>query len=84
MGSPLGPSLAKLFMCALEQKFLDNCPSEFKPILYRRYVHDTFCIFRNTKSKLNRSFLYFLYLWHPNCQLVALHGIYLLPYTLYK
>ena len=45
MGSPLGFYLANIFICALEQKLLDKCPPEFKPILYRRYVDDTFCIF---------------------------------------
>ena len=41
MGSSLGPSLANTFMCDLERKFLDDCPSQFKPIIYRRYVDDT-------------------------------------------
>ena len=30
MGSPLDPTLADIFMCALEQNFLANCPSEFQ------------------------------------------------------
>ena len=42
MGSPLGPSMGNIFMCALEQKCLNGCPSEFKPVFYRRYVDDTF------------------------------------------
>ena len=46
MGSPLGPSMANLFMCALE-KFLDDCPSQCKPIIYRRFADDIFCLFRN-------------------------------------
>ena len=50
MGSPLGPSLANLFMCALEQKFLDECPLQFKPVLYRRYVDDTLCLFENEQQ----------------------------------
>ena len=36
MGSPLGPTLANIFMCSLEQCYLSNCPSQFKPLLYRR------------------------------------------------
>ena len=32
-------------MRALDQKFLDNCPSEFKPTLYHCYVEDTFVFF---------------------------------------
>ena len=47
MGSPLGPSFANIFMCALEQNFLSNCPSSYKRIFYRRLVDDTFCIFEN-------------------------------------
>ena len=50
MGSPLGPSLANLFMCALEQKFLDECPLQFKPVLYRHYVDDTLCLFENEQQ----------------------------------
>ena len=46
MGSPLGPSLANIFMCSLKQRYLSSCPSQFKPILYRRYVDDTFCLFK--------------------------------------
>ena len=46
MGSPLGPSLANIFMCSLEQRYLSSCPSQFKPILYRRYVEETFCLFK--------------------------------------
>ena len=30
MGSLLRPSFANIFMCALERKFLYNCPFEFK------------------------------------------------------
>ena len=47
MGSPLGPTLANIFMSVLEKGYLNNCPSEFKPVLYRRYVDDTFRLFRN-------------------------------------
>ena len=47
MGSPLGPSLANAFLCYYEQIWLNNCPIEFKPMAYFRYVDDTFIIFRN-------------------------------------
>ena len=39
-------SLANIFMCHFEEKWLDQCPSNFKPIFYRRYVDDTFLLFR--------------------------------------
>ena len=38
MGSPLGPTLANLFMSYHEQIWLDECPLDFKPKFYRRYV----------------------------------------------
>ena len=33
------------FLSYHEEKWLDNCPLEFKPIMYRRYVDDTFLLF---------------------------------------
>ena len=45
MGSPLGPTLANAFLCHYEKEWLDNCPSHFKPVVYRRYVNDTFALF---------------------------------------
>ena len=47
MGSPLGPTLANVFMCHFENIWLENCPSHFKPIVYRRFVDDTFLLFRS-------------------------------------
>ena len=46
MGSPLGPTFANIFMCHLEKQFLSKCPPEFKPIFYKRYVDDTFLLFK--------------------------------------
>ena len=45
MGSPLGPTLVNVFLCYHEKIWLQNCPSEFKPVIYRRYVGDTFLFF---------------------------------------
>ena len=45
MGSPLGSTLANVFLCYHENIWLQNCASEFKPIIYRRYVDDTFPLF---------------------------------------
>ena len=46
MGSSLGPSLANIFMCYMESTWLSNCPPDFKPLLYKRYVDDTFLVFK--------------------------------------
>ena len=64
MGSPLGPTLAMAFMCFMEGKWLSDCPVDFKPLFYRRYVDDTFLIFKSpTHVKL---FLDYLNSKHPN------------------
>ena len=64
MGSPLGPTLANIFMNALETRYLDECPPEFKPVLYRRYVDDTFCLFKE-HAHID-SFLQHINSFHPN------------------
>ena len=48
MGPPLGPSLVNMFICVLEDKYLNDRPSHSKPVLYRRYVDHTFCLFENS------------------------------------
>ena len=58
--SPLGSTLANVFLCYHENVWHRNCPSEFKPIFYRRYVDDTFILFclelriENFGNDLNR------------------------------
>ena len=44
MGSLLGPSLANAFLCFHEQIWLNDCPADFKPVYYRRYVDDIFAL----------------------------------------
>ena len=46
MGLPLSPTLANIFLAHHEVTWLNECPQDFKPLLYRRYVDDTFAIFR--------------------------------------
>ena len=45
MGSPLGPILANIFLCHHEKLWLRECPEEFRPLTYVRYVDDTFLLF---------------------------------------
>ena len=47
MGSSLGPVLANIWMAHLEETYIYG--SEFSPSFYRRYVDDTFCIFRKSE-----------------------------------
>ena len=46
MGLPLGPTFANSFMCYYEKLWLQNCPLDFKPLYYTRYVDDCFALFR--------------------------------------
>ena len=41
MGSPLGLTFTNIFLSCHEEMWLKNCPCEFKPIIYKRYVDDT-------------------------------------------
>ena len=44
MGSPLGPALANIFVGYYENKLFTSVE---KPLLYTRYVDDTFAVFRS-------------------------------------
>ena len=44
MDLPLGLTLANAFLCHCEKLQLDNCPLEFKPVVYRRYVDVIFVL----------------------------------------
>ena len=40
-GFPTGTHMANVFMCHFENIWLGNCPTQFKPVVYRRYVDGT-------------------------------------------
>ena len=46
MGSPLGPTLANLFLVNYERKCLKECPVQFALKYYCRYVDDIFLLFK--------------------------------------
>ena len=46
MGGCISPTLANIFLCYHEELWLNSCPPDFKPVVYRRYVDDTFLLFR--------------------------------------
>ena len=64
MGSPLGPTLANVFLCYHEENWLATCPKQFKCSYYKRYVDDIFCLFEN-KSQVNK-FHKYIGSRHPN------------------
>ena len=47
IGSPLGPTVANVSLSFYEFKWLEQCPKEFKPVFYRRYVDDIFFPFKS-------------------------------------
>ena len=46
IGSPIGPTLANLFLINYESKWLKDCPVQFALKYYRRYVNDIFLLFK--------------------------------------
>ena len=45
VGFTLGPILADVFICHFKSIWLENCPSHFKPIIYRRFTDDILSLF---------------------------------------
>ena len=64
MGSPLGPTLANVFLCHHEEKWLNDCPNNFKPVFYKRYVDDIFVLFK--KSEYVQLFVNYMNNKHKN------------------
>ena len=46
MRSPLGLSLNNALLVYHDQIWLDSCLFEYRPLYYRRYVGDTFVLFK--------------------------------------
>src|SRR5215469_12718355 len=64
MGSPLGPTFANIFLSHHERQWLQTCPIQFKPLLYKRYVDDLLIIFKDPSHA--QPFLQFLNTQHNN------------------
>ena len=45
MGSPLGPTLANIFLGFHESIWLKDCPKDFEPVYYKTYVDNSFVLF---------------------------------------
>ena len=52
MGSPLGPTLANIFLCYCKTTWLKNCPKSFKLVYYKRYVDEIFVLFEKPEEVL--------------------------------
>ena len=69
MGLPLGPTFANIFMGYWERIWLRDCPLAFKPIFYRRYIDDTFLLFKD-KSHVTQ---FLNYLNSKHCSIKFTH-----------
>ena len=47
IGSPLGPTLTNAFLSHYEKIWLNDCSSQFKPVVYRHYLDDIFVLFKS-------------------------------------
>ena len=47
MGLPQSPAFANMFLSHHEYSWINICPNNFKPLFYRRYMDDTFVLFRD-------------------------------------
>ena len=64
MGSPLGPTLTNIFLCYHKSNWLKDCPKDFKPVYYRRYMDDIFVLFN--KPEHAQFFLEYMNKKHKN------------------
>ena len=52
MGNPLAPAMANIFLCNLEKEIFKSCPPNCRPLLYRRYLDDTFAVFSDESQAI--------------------------------
>ena len=73
MGSPLGPTLANIFMGHHEKNWVDQFPqNKGKLIIYRMYIDDIFAVF-NTSDEANE-FLVYLNSRHGSIKFTCEHN----------
>ena len=69
MGNPLGPTMANIFLCHHEKNWINNCPNDFRPVFYRRYIDDTFILF-NHPSHVSK-FLNYINVQQPDIKFTS-------------
>ena len=47
ISSPFKPTFANFFLSYHKKIWLQKYPTEFKPVIYRRYINDSFLLFRS-------------------------------------
>ena len=69
MGFPLGSILANAFLCHFEKQWLSECPPDFLPKAFKRYVDDIFVMFL-CQSHL-KDFVNYMNTKHPNIKFTS-------------
>ena len=69
MGTPLGTTFANIFLCVHEILWHEKCPPHFRPVIYKRYVDDTFLLFQNINQI--EKFKYYFNLQHANIKFIS-------------
>ena len=64
IGSPLGPTMANVFLSFYEMKWLEQCPNELKSVFHRRYADDIFVLYESAEHL--SKFHAYLNTCHPN------------------
>ena len=52
MGTKCAPCFANLYMNELERKFLDSRPTHQRPIMWKRYIDDIWCVWPHSRNEL--------------------------------
>ena len=71
MGSPLGHTLANAILFRFEKQWLSDCPQDFCPNIYRRYVDDIFVTFNSCEQL--KKFVKYMNTKHPNIKFTFEH-----------
>ena len=69
MGSPLGPIFVNAYLCHFEKQWLSECPPDFLPRVFKRYVDDIFVMFL-CQSHL-KDFVNCMNTKHPNIKFTS-------------
>ena len=59
MGSPLGPTMANVFLSIYELKWFEQCPSKFKPVFFTEDVLIIFLFYLN-QLNISQNFMHIL------------------------
>ena len=84
MGTKMAPAYANLFMAELEERLLENYPTQ--PILWKRYIDDVLCLWPGSQEDLDK-FMDYLNKAHPTIKFThecSQTSIDFLDITIYK